>query len=92
MPQFSIKKKNNMVLKHFILPVDHFKANLFFSHSSSKISELVGRAGDHGLCQLLVEGVGGGVGVPAGGQRGQVEDEFNRSSQPKARAELGLNR
>ena len=21
-----------MVLKHFILPVDHFKANLFFSH------------------------------------------------------------
>ena len=33
MPQFSIKKNNNnMVLKHFILPVDHFKANLFFSH------------------------------------------------------------
>ena len=26
------KKKNNIVLKHFILPVDHFKANLFFSH------------------------------------------------------------
>ena len=26
------KKKNNMVLKHFILPVDHFKTNLFFSH------------------------------------------------------------
>ena len=29
--RFSIKKKNNMVLKHFILPVEHFKANLFFS-------------------------------------------------------------
>ena len=26
------QKKNNMVLKHFILPVEHFKANLFFSH------------------------------------------------------------
>ena len=34
-----------------------------------------GRVGDHGLGQLLVEGVGGGVGVPAGGQGGQVEDE-----------------
>ena len=33
MPQFSIKKKKtNMVLKHFILPEEHFKANLFFSH------------------------------------------------------------
>ena len=33
MPRFSIKKKNNnMVLKHFILPVEHFKAHLFFSH------------------------------------------------------------
>ena len=31
-PGFPLKKKNNMVLKHFILPVDHFKANLFFSH------------------------------------------------------------
>ena len=33
MPKFSIKKKQkktNMVLEHFILPVDHFKANLFF--------------------------------------------------------------
>ena len=31
MPQFSIKKKKtNMVLKHFILPEEHFKANLFF--------------------------------------------------------------
>ena len=28
---FSIKKnKKNMVLKHFILPEEHFKANLFF--------------------------------------------------------------
>jgi len=26
------EKKNNMVLKHFILPQEHFKANLFFSH------------------------------------------------------------
>ena len=33
MPRFSIKKrKTNMVLKHFILPEEHFKANLFFSH------------------------------------------------------------
>ena len=34
MTQFFIKKNNqtNMVLKHFILPVQHFKANLFFSH------------------------------------------------------------
>ena len=32
MPRFSIKKKkNNMVLKHFILPVEHFKAILIFS-------------------------------------------------------------
>ena len=31
--EFSIKKKEtNMVLKHLILPVDHFKASLFFSH------------------------------------------------------------
>ena len=30
--RFSIKKKPNMVLKHFILPVDHFKANLLFPH------------------------------------------------------------
>ena len=30
MPRFSIKKKPNMVLKHFILPVEHFKANFFF--------------------------------------------------------------
>ena len=31
MPRFSIKKKKtNMVLKHFILPEEHFKANLFF--------------------------------------------------------------
>ena len=30
MPQFSIKKKNNMVLKHFILLEEHFKANFFF--------------------------------------------------------------
>ena len=29
MPQFSIKK-NNMVLRHIILPETHFKANLFF--------------------------------------------------------------
>ena len=30
-PRFSIKKnKSNMVLKHFILPEKHLKANLFF--------------------------------------------------------------
>ena len=29
-----------------------------------------GRVGDHGLVQLLVECVGGGVGVPVGGQGG----------------------
>ena len=28
-PVFHLKK-TNMVLKHFILPVEHFKANLFF--------------------------------------------------------------
>ena len=48
-PGFPLKKKkNNMVLKHFILPVDHFKANLFFPimtppnpphHSPSGLSE-----------------------------------------------------
>ena len=37
-----------------------------------EISELVGRVGDHGLDQLLVEGYGGGVGEPA---RGHVEGE-----------------
>ena len=32
-PGFPLKKKKtNMVLKHFILPEEHFKANLFFSH------------------------------------------------------------
>ena len=31
-PVFHKKKKNSMVLKHFILPVEHFKANLFVSH------------------------------------------------------------
>ena len=30
-PGFPLKK-SNMVLKHFILPEEHFKANLFFSH------------------------------------------------------------
>ena len=40
--------------------------------SSKLVSMQEGRVDDHGL---LVEGVGGGVGVPAGGQRGQVEDE-----------------
>ena len=31
MPRFSIKKnKNDMVLKHFILPGKHFKVNLVF--------------------------------------------------------------
>ena len=29
---FHEKKKTNMVLKHFILREEHFKANLFFSH------------------------------------------------------------
>ena len=29
MSQFFIKKKTNMVSKHFILPEKHFKANLF---------------------------------------------------------------
>ena len=43
--------------------------------SSKLVSMQEGRVGDHGLGQLLVEGVGGGVGVPAGGQGGQVEDE-----------------
>ena len=38
--------------------------------SSKLVSMQEGRVDDHGL---LVEGVGGGV--PAGGQRGQVEDE-----------------
>ena len=33
MTQFSIKKtEKKMVLKHFIFPEMHFKANLFFSH------------------------------------------------------------
>ena len=32
-PVFLLKKiKINMVLTHFILPEEHFKANLFFSH------------------------------------------------------------
>ena len=31
-PVFHSKKNNNMVLKHFILPVEHFKANFFFPH------------------------------------------------------------
>ena len=60
--------------------------------SSKLVSMQEGRVDEHGLGQLLVEGVGGGVGVPAGGQRGQEEDAFNPSSQPKARAELELNR
>jgi len=36
---------------------------------------LEGRVGDHGLGQLLVEGDGGGVGEPAGGQGGHGEGE-----------------
>ena len=45
-PDFPLKKYN-MVLKHFILPVEHFKANLFFpimtppnppNHSPSVVS------------------------------------------------------
>ena len=36
MPQFSIKKKPKMVLKQFILPEEHSKANLFFSHYDTK--------------------------------------------------------
>ena len=32
-PGFHSKnKQTKMVLKHFILPVEHFKANLFFPH------------------------------------------------------------
>ena len=44
MPRFSIKiktNKKNMVLKHFILPVEHFKANLFFSHYDKVTLEFI---------------------------------------------------
>ena len=51
-----------------------------------------GRVDEHGLGQLLVEGVGGGVGVPAGGQRGQVEDEGGGLTlHPNLRQELSLS-
>ena len=45
MSGFSINKKTNMVLKQFILPEEHSKANLFFSHYDTK-------RGDVGLIKV----------------------------------------
>ena len=60
--------------------------------SSKLVSMQEGRVDELGLGQLLVEGVGGGVGVPAGGQRGQVEDEGGGLTlHPNLRQELSLS-
>ena len=47
MPRFSINKEiNNTTLKHFILPVEHFKENLFFPHYAPPLTHPITHARD----------------------------------------------
>ena len=52
-PGFPLKKtKTYMVLKHFVLPVEHFKAKLFFSPLWPPLTHPITKRGDVGLIKV----------------------------------------